>query len=58
MNIQNRDFDDIIRIYNIAGIEVRNQIIPKLKQILASEYQNICSLNNFNDALKEIENGN
>lgn len=51
---KNREFDDIVSIYNKSGYKIDQEIIPRLKQILASKYENICSLNNINQILKSI----
>jgi len=51
---QHRSIEDILEIHRKAGYPVADQSIPEIKELLASKYGGVCSLENFDAALQSL----
>lgn len=49
-----RKIEDILLIHKRAGYPVSDESVSKIKEIIATEYHGLCSLNNFNAATKKL----
>jgi len=49
-----RQIEDILCIYKQAGYPVASESVSKIKEMIATEFNGVCSLNNFNAVIKKL----